>query len=813
MKVRIENLNLAINRHFPWVKTIEPQYHLGFQGVSRLVMLDRYAQKDLHLKTLQKGDLVLTVLKEEKQFSVRGVGYIKAIFTNSVEVEVESQYLNQLNPKDLKPGSDRIIIREKRFIEKPIEIFYEQIAWRVANYLSKEEKTVKKQSYWRDIFFQQISSKKIVPGGRVLFGSGSKARVTLFNCFVLPMIKDSRSGIARHRQEAMEIMAHGGGAGTNGSTLRPRGVVAKTVGGRSSGAVSWLNDISQLTHLVEQGGSRRGAQMIMMADWHPDIIEFIISKIQNPLILRWMTRNLQNPLILKLLRRKIKFTPLTSDQRQTFERITETPELFPAKTVTEARQQLKQGGEWVVLNPNFLTGANISIMISDDFMQAVKADDWWQLRFPDLENYNVQEKQYYDKCWGKCGDVRVWEQHHKVKTYARIRAREMWDLVCLCATYSAEPGIFFVDRANKMTNAQAYDMKVVATNPCAEQPLAPYSTCNLSAINLAKFVNRKTKAIKFKELAESVQICVRLQDNVIDATHYFSKKIAKQARGERRCGLGVMGLSDLLIWAGVRYGSKRSFSLIDKIFHTIARNAYLASTNLAVEKGSFPFLQSNKKFLQSGFMKQMDADVRDLIGKQGIRNSHLLTVAPTGTTSTLMRVANGLEPYFAFKYYRSGRLGKFMEINAPIVEQWLQLNPQTDPHHMPAFFVTAHELSPQDHVNVQCIIQRWIDSSISKTVNAPRGYTVREVEKIYMDLFKKGAKTGTVYVDGSRDAQVLSLSKEENQFESSDIQLERPGKSSAQLFGNCTVCQTGTLVLAGGCETCDRCGAQVKCAL
>lgn len=274
-----------------------------------------------------------------------------------------------------------------------------------------------------------------------------------------------------------------------------------------------------------------------------------------------------------------------------------------------------------------------------------------------------------------------------------------------------------------------------------------------------------------------------------------------------------MGLSDLLIWAGVRYGSKRSFSLIDKIFHTIARNAYLASTNLAVEKGSFPFLQSNKKFLQSGFMKQMDADVCELILKQGIRNSHLLTVAPTGTTSTLMHVANGLEPYFAFKYYRSGRLGKFMEINAPIVEQWLQLNPQTEPHHMPAFFVTAHELSPQDHVNVQCIIQRWIDSSISKTVNAPRGYTVREVEKIYMDLFKKGAKTGTVYVDGSRDAQVLSLSKEENQFESSDIQLERPGKSSAQLFGNCTVCQTGTLVLAGGCETCDRCGAQVKCAL
>lgn len=325
-----------------------------------------------------------------------------------------------------------------------------------------------------------------------------------------------------------------------------------------------------------------------------------------------------------------------------------------------------------------------------------------------------------------------------MRTYRTIKAKELWNLINICATYSAEPGIFFIDNANDMTNAKAYGQKVVATNPCGEQPLAPYSVCNLAAVNLAEMADKETKTVNFEKLKRTVEVGVRMQDNVIDATPYFLDENKKQALGERRVGLGVMGLHDLLIYCETQYGSEEGNELIDKVFETIAVTAYKASVELAKEKGSFPFLtgetaeETNRlrqAFTETGFMSKMPTDIREDIKEYGIRNSHLLTVAPTGSTGTMVGVSTGLEPYFSFSYYRSGRLGKFIEVKADIVQEYLDKNPDADPENLPEWFISAMELSAEAHADAQCVIQRWIDSSISKTVNAPRGYTVDQVQK------------------------------------------------------------------------------------
>ncbi|AHF57502.1 vitamin B12-dependent ribonucleotide reductase [Spiroplasma eriocheiris] len=841
-KELVASLNADIRAYFPHIKEIEPDYHMTFDGVSRMVVLDRYAQKDNGLKTLKNNDLVITVIKDDGWFPARGFGHIVKVDreAGTCDIKVEEDYVNSIDP-NLLVGSEKDIIRKNlNTVEKPLEIYYEQIAWRVAKALSNNEKEHEK---YLQIFFEELKNLNIVPAGRVLYGAGSGSDVTFFNCFVMPFIKDSREGISVHRKEVMEIMSHGGGVGTNGTTLRPRGTIAKSVGGRSSGAVSWLNDLSTLTHLVEQGGSRRGAQMIMMADWHPDIIEFIISKMQNPKILRWLKDNSQDRLIREEASRKIKFVPLTNSERNLYEWAISKENEVDSKILQDAKIKLEEGGNWEVENPSFLSGANISVTISHKFMQAVENDDIWELKFPDLDKYTPEQKHFYDENWHKIGDIYEWEQMgYSLKTYYTMRARDLWDLINFCANYSAEPGIFFIDQANDMTNAKAYDMKVVATNPCGEQPLAPYSVCNLAAINLANFVNKETKEILYDKLQATVRNCTRLQDNVIYATPYFLEANKKQALGERRVGLGVMGLHDLLIYHGVRYGSLAGNKIVDKIFEVIATTAYRTSIELAKEKGSFPFLKDRERFINTGYMKKMPEDIRQDILKYGIRNSHLLTIAPTGSTGTMVGVSTGLEPYFGFKFYRSGRLGKNIEVNAKIVDEWLKYNPGYSADHLPDIFVSAMQLAPEEHADVQCIIQRWVDSSISKTVNAPRGYSVKDVEKIYTRLYHGGAKGGTVYVDGSRDSQVLSLTTDNEHPALEQLNLENLGvevisnidkneidnnlKEAVKLRGInqdrnvgtevgdvCPICKEGTMIDAGGCVTCNNCNVQLKCGL
>lgn len=843
-------MNKDIER-FPHVFPITEDMHVTYEGVSRLVMLDRYSYKDATKETLSEGDLVILTVKEDPKYPARGTGTVLSINhkDQTVRIKVSEEYQHNIDDFEVEEGG--IVTRRILTLDKPLELFYEQIAMRNAHGLAEVEITpeLRHEAFLK--FYEEQKALNFIPAGRVLYGAGSGTDVTYFNCYVMPFVPDSRGGISDHRKKVMEIMSRGGGVGSNGSTLRPRHTIVKGVNGRSSGSVSWMDDIAKLTHLVEQGGSRRGAQMIMLADWHPDIFEFIISKMQNPRILRYIIENFEDEQIRMLAKEKLHFTPFSPRDINMYTGIVNYKHIpghggFDASVIHEAEKKLRDGGTYTVNNPEFLTGANISVCITDDFMDAVMRDEAYALRFPDVEHYDADAMAHYDAEWTNCGDVRDWEAAgNAVRTYRTVNARELWRLINVCATYAAEPGIFFIDNANKMTNAIAYGQKVVATNPCGEQPLAAYSVCNLAAVNLAEMVNKDLQMVDFAKLEQTVRTGVHMQDNVIDSTPYFLEENKKQALGERRVGLGIMGLADMLIYCGIRYGSLESLQLIDQVFETIAVAAYEESIELAKARGSFPFLvgQTGKEtqilrecFINTGYMKKMPEHVREGVLKYGIRNSHLLTVAPTGSTGTMAGVSTGLEPYFSFTYYRSGRLGKFIEVKAEIVQEYLDRHPGADPNQLPDYFVAAMTLSPEEHVDVQTTIQRWVDSSISKTVNAPKGYTVDQVEKIYERLYLGGAKGGTVYVDGSRDSQVLTLKAEENVWDE-EAKLEEEKEhikinkdktflvdsianlaSTDVTIGNeigdtCPICRQGTVEDLGGCNTCTNCGAQLKCGL
>lgn len=390
-----------------------------------------------------------------------------------------------------------------------------------------------------------------------------------------------------------------------------------------------------------------------------------------------------------------------------------------------------------------ITNANISVGITDDFMEAVKQDKTWDLVFPDTSD------PLYKDHWD--GNLNKWRTlGGRVIKHKTVRAADIWDAIISSAWTSAEPGVYFIDRANTLSNSWYY-AQLTCTNPCGEQPLPPWGICNLGHVNLAKHVDFTSRDVDWNSLRTTIQQAVRFQDNVIDATPYFFDENYQQQMSERRIGMGTVGLAEMLIHLGIRYGSEESVKFIDKLYEFIAVTAYEASVDLAREKGTFPQFDS-QKFLESGFMKAMPEYIRHLVGKYGIRNVTIMTQAPTGTVGTMVGTSTGIEPFFSWTYFRKSRLGVHQE-HIRLAKDWMEAHPNEK---LPDYYVTAMELTPEEHVRVQAAIQRWTDSAISKTVNAPENYTVEQTKKLYELMYDLGCKGGTIYRDGSRDEQVLA---------------------------------------------------------
>ncbi len=316
----------------------------------------------------------------------------------------------------------------------------------------------------------------------------------------------------------------------------------------------------------------------------------------------------------------------------------------------------------------------------------------------------------------------------------------------------------------------AFDANGIMAHNCGEQPLGAWAVCNLGAMNLAAFVNDEG-VFDYSLLEETTKVAMRFMDNVVDANYYFYDENEKKAKEIRRTGIGTMGLGDALIKMKIRYGSNESLKVMDKIYSTIRDASYETSSDLAKEKGSFPKFEA-KKYLQGHFIKGLPEHIQEKIAKQGIRNAVILTQAPTGTTSLLSGVSSGIEPVYDFAFVRTDRTGT-STIYHPLYQVWRDANPGAEV--VPDYFVTANDLTPEDHVKVQAVVQGYTDSSISKTVNAPNSHSVDDVKKLYMMAYELGCKGVTYFRDGSRTGVLAHMEEKKEETEpSAEVFVSRP---------------------------------------
>lgn len=659
-------------------------------GLQEKIFLDRYTIKDNNGRNAKVGDTVMVLVDEGTQAhnQDKSAGEVVELRENGAVIKLRNGEVKEF------PYTSFSICLETQ---------PEQMWNRLARAIASQEKTEEKRKYWTKKFKQYLSDWQLVPGGRIAAGAGASDELTLFNCYVIPSPKDSRAGIMQTLTEMTEIMSRGGGVGINLSTLRPKRAIVKGVNGTSSGSVSWGALYSFTTGLIEQGGSRRGALMLMINDWHPDLMEFITVK--------------------------------------------------------------QESGK--------ITNANLSVCVSDAFMKAVEEDLDWELKFPDT----AFEK--YDEEWD--GNLANWEKKgYPVLVYETLKARDIWNTIIESAWKSAEPGVVFMDYYNAVSNSWYFN-PIICTNPCGEQGLPAWGVCNLSAINLSKFANEDQTDVDWDRLEDAVKTGVRFLDNVIDATPYHFEENRKNQMKERRIGLGTMGLAELLIKLKIRYGSDESLELLDKLYGFIALKAYEASIDIAAEKGAFPAFERSKHLYNEDAKTETFAGmIYNLLGKEykekfdktGIRNVTILTQAPTGSTGTMVGTSTGIEPYFAFEYVRQSRLGTDKQY-VGIAKEWKEKNPGKP---LPDYFVSAMDLSAENHIRVQAAIQKWVDSSISKTANVPADFTIDETAKLYEYAYSLGCKGVTIYRDGSRDTQVLNIEKkeEEKDDKKEDVKEQKP---------------------------------------
>ncbi len=738
-----------------------------------IIFMDRYAIKDLR-ENIAIGDLVVVVSKMHPKYPKKDLGIIVA----SQGSEWKLRMITGVYAESKEP-----LLVSKLQCDKPTESIYDAYE-RVGRATASVEKD---SAFYKEKFTQTLLKGYIQPAGRIMAGANVDetgnytSNLTLYNCFVIPSPGDSRKSIIKDTlYQMVEIFSRGGGVGINLSTLRPRYAYIKGVNGKSSGSVSWGNLYSNATGLIEQGGSRRGALMLMLADWHPDIEEFI-----------------------------------------------------------DAKHQI-----------GFLDNANLSVLVSNEFMDAVKQDREWQLEFPDIADKKTKE--IYDKEWD--GDLLGWKKKgRKTVVHKSVRAKDLWSRLISSAWKSAEPGVVFSGRYNDLSNSYYYN-NIICTNPCGEQGLPAWGVCNLAHLALNNFVYKTGEDeigplfdFDWDALEDATATLVRFLDDIIDLTPYIFDEIKQNQLKERRVGCGTLGLAEVLVRMRLPFGSDKANEFVDKLYKRIAVRAYLTSTDIAEEKGSFPEFVTDK-FLQSGFMKHMPVQVHEAIRKKGIRNVALLTQAPTGTVGSMLGTSTGIEPFYAFKYYQQSRLG-FHEVEIDLVKEYKK-NPDGS---LPSFFVSAMSMGPEDHVKLQATIQRWTDSSISKTANVPADFTVEQTMKLYEYAFDLGCKGVTIYRDGSRDEQILSTdvtTGEKNVADhtpnaSSNKQSAPPAETTSQdsssmkdlpvedsssvkgendeedeegvVYGSevgnrCPMCKKGTMIKVGGCTECDAgCGFTGGC--
>lgn len=601
-------------------------------------------------------------------------------------------------------GFSETIFRQRYALSK--DETWEGACTRVARHVAAAESNGSIEK-WTDRFQEVLQNNLFIPGGRIWYGSG-RAKGQLLNCFVCPA-EDSREGWGKTVSDTLIISGTGGGVGINFTPIRPRGMSINGTGGESTGAVSLMEVIDQTGEVIKSGGGRRTALMMCLDYRHGDLREFLYKKFN-------------------------KVDIPKGDSEALREAIRDTHPNMPIKEVSNIIEAIEKDETAddaieVLIEPflkhqknQVLKNANISILVDQDFFDAVKNEE----------------------------DIIMSWRHKEID---RIPARELWDILVRNAWESGEPGILNYGLANQMNNIHYYS-PLVSTNPCGEIWLEPYGCCDLGAINLNTHL--KDNDIDWDKLAETVTIGVRFLDNVLTVNHYPLPDIEQNCKKVRRIGLGVMGLGHALVKLGLRYDRSEGRNMVDRLFNFIKKRAYEASTYIAAEKGPFPVFDA-EKFLQSGFCETLPKGVRAKIKEYGMRNCAVLTIAPTGTTSILAGTSSGIEPIFAPGYRRlfyaadngSKRVLKEEIVVDPLFEDLHQSNANLDS------LVSAHEVDVESHLRMQVVCQKHIDNAVSKTINLPNDYPVEKFTEILLK-YAPLLKGTTIYREGSRGNEPLS---------------------------------------------------------
>ncbi|MFC4247014.1 adenosylcobalamin-dependent ribonucleoside-diphosphate reductase [Natribaculum luteum] len=666
-----------------------------------------------------------------------------------------------------------------------------------------------------ETFVEGMESLSFMPNSPTLMNAGDELQ-QLSACFVMSP-DDDLSDIHETAKKAAEVFQSGGGVGYGFWQLRPYGDSVGSTGGIASGPITFMRTYDQLCETIAQGGTRRGAQMGIMRVSHPDVIEFIHAKNKDVSLAH--TLRLNDP---------DDYTYTTF-----------------AEALEEARELIDEEGRVPEHLRNAVEGHlsnfNISVGVTDDFMEAVKNGEEYTFTNPRTEEPHVateETKEMYSR-YGLGEHVEVGEE-------LSIPAELIWERIVEGAHENGEPGVIYLERVNKEHSfdiEENPDHRILATNPCGEQPLEEYEACNLGHINLSTLADLETpdwrvwsaehedeydsreeavavfleEAIDWEEFDERIEYGTRFLENVVTMSDFPVDEIERKVREMRKIGLGVMGLAQLYIQLGVRYGSDEGNEIARQLLIHINHEAKATSHELAKERGSFDDWDDSKyadpTAYDEWFEKQTGEDADDWDEGFPIRNHNVTTIAPTGTTSMVGNTTGGCEPIYNVAYYKNvtddvqgdEMLVEFddyflrvleandIDVEAAKAEAQEQManngfdgveGLSTVPDAIGELFVITSDLSAKDHAAVQCAAQEGVDSAISKTVNAPNDSTLEDAKEVFEWVYEHGGKGVTYYRDGTRSKQVLTTRADNAEFADEGEAAEAIVEQIREVFGS-----------------------------
>jgi ribonucleoside-diphosphate reductase alpha chain len=457
-----------------------------------------------------------------------------------------------------------------------------------------------------------------------------------------------------------------------------------------------------------------------------------------------------------------------------------------------------------------LSNFNISVFVPDEFMEALKDDKDWDLVFPDTTYQDYNQMWTWDKFGG---NIRKWKESGRpVIVYETIKARELWAMIMKNTYDFAEPGILFEDTINEENNL-SYCEWILTSNPCGEQPLNNFSSCNLAPINLAEFVVNPFEDgcyFNFEKFGETVRTTVRMLDKMLDVNYLPLPTQMVEVQNKRAIGAGVMGVGSMLAMLRIKYGSSESIRLVTDIMETLRNISYEASVELAKEYGAFPLY--DERFLQSPFVKRLPDSLQEKIAEHGIRNSRLVSIAPTGTTSFVYNyTSGGIEPIFALeatrKVLKPDGTHDYMVVRDYAWQLYNDKFGHTLPENAPDYFITTADLTVKDHLAIQACAQKYVDSAISKTVNIPTDYPFEEFKEVYQKAWESGCKGIATYRENPLRPGILMTKPVEEpkpqsiEVDPVEIEMKGPragitydmtGKDGEKFYATVTVDNSGT---------------------